>query len=445
MYRKIWLGLVALILVGCGLLGEGDLAVEPTVTAEIPTPANTPVISSSVLSAPAPLLGVEGGETDVLTLWTMAQFSPSNELPGGAPLLEQLSAFNDSHPDLSLYVELKTVADQGGMLSYLRTGRNVAPSILPDLILLPTGQIPAAVSDGLIFPLNGLVAEGQLDEAMFDDLYPAGRELVTIGENVYGYPIAFENIYHFAYNSNVVTQTLGATWGDLGGDSVANLIFPAGGAAGGQLALQLYMEAGGTFVNVAGESALEQTALVTALTVLSEGVEAGFVWPASVDVGSLEESWQIFQNSPSSLVQTSAEQFLRQRGLGFTVDFVPLPGREAPLPPHVTGWAWAISTPDPARQALAAELISWLGLPQNVGEWSVQALRPPARRGAMNSWAVEDAYTVFLHEQLLMAEAFPAGATSQIVDVFNQAVVAVVAQTSTPQEAADAAVAAVGE
>lgn len=422
-------------------MGGDDEGVGVTETPVLPTPANTPVISSSEIT-PVPL-GIANEDALRFTLWTLPQFSPSNELPGGAPLLEQLSAFDASHPDLSLYVELKTVAGQGGMLSYLRTGRSVAPSILPDLILLPTDQIASAASDGLIFPLNNLVAEGQLDGAMFDDLYPAGRELVTVGENIYGYPIAFENIYHLAYNSNVVTQTIGTTWPALIDDSPANLIFPAGSGVGGQLLLQLYLEAGGTFADVNGDPALQQEALVTALTLLADGVESGFVWPASADVGSIEESWQIFQNSPNSLVQTSAEQFLRQRTLGFNLDFVPLPGRDDPLPPHVTGWAWAISTPDPARQALAAELISWLASAQNLGEWSVQASHPPARRGAMNSWDVDDPYTAFLHEQLLMAEAFPAGATSQMMNALNDAVLAVVAGTSTPQEAADAAVEAV--
>ncbi|MCZ7665937.1 MAG: hypothetical protein M5U34_01185 [Chloroflexi bacterium] len=43
-------------------------------------------------------------------------------------------------------------------MNYLRTGRSVAPTILPDLIALPIGQLTAAADEGLITLLEDLLA-----------------------------------------------------------------------------------------------------------------------------------------------------------------------------------------------------------------------------------------------------------------------------------------------
>ena len=431
--------LVLTFLLGaCNLLQRGEETPEATATAPIPTPADTPVLENPP-STPEPIAPVQ--TTITLTVWTTSDIAPRTDLPGGAAMLEQFNAYDQSHPDVNLFVELKTVSDQGGSLSYLRTGRSVAPNILPDVVLLPTNNLTAAVAQELIFPLNDL-----LPQAMMNDLYPAAREMAIVDESIYGYPIALSGLEHIVYNRNVITDTLPATWSELTVRGEENsLIYPAAGPAGAELTLQLYLEAGGSLTTEGGQPLLEVEPLATALNQLNQSVAANFVDPQSGSTVTLDQAWQAYVGGRSDLVQTSASVYLRQQAEGASGDFAftPLPGPDGPLEPLVVGWAWTITSPDPVRQALAAELVQWLASPQNMGEWSRQSRLLPARPGGFETWPTDDPYVLFLQRQLEVAQPFPARANSAMMQALSKATADVVLQLATPEAAAEEAVTAI--
>lgn len=428
------LALLAL-LAACGLLGNEGGDVEATNTPELPTPADTPAVNAED-PTPAPEETVNP-ESLTFTLWTVPEVSPRTEIPGGAVLLDQLNAFDSSHPDLSLYVELKTDSGQGGMLSYLRTGRGVAPGILPDVIILPADQLAGAVADGLVVSLEGL----QLAPEMFEDLFPAGQELVTLGETTYAYPLALTEFGHIAYDGNAVTETIPADWDSFIDLENGRLVFPAAGSDGAKLALQFYLAEGGTLTDVSGAPQLEVEPLTTALEVIADAVNNGFVLPASGEITTLAETWQLFQTGSATIAQTEAEQFLGQRALGFNASFAPIPGPTDYFAPLAGAWVIAMTTPDPARQAIVAELISWLSSPANMGAWSLESGHVPARRSAFDVWPADDPYADFLRLQSELAEPFPEAANVAIMSALTEAVTAVVRRTSTPTAAAQAAAA----
>ena len=423
-----------LLLAACGLLGKEEKAPGTTATPAIPTAANTPTRASTA-ATPEPIALASSAMT--LTLWTSPDMAPRTELPGGTTLLDQLNAFDSSHPDLNLYVELKTIADQGGILSYLRSGRSIAPSILPDVILLSTHHLRDAAAQDLIYPLDDL-----LDEEMVNDLYPVARELAA-DEFLYGYPFALTNFQHLVYNSNVITATLPGNWPDLIAADRGHFIFPAAGPVGAEFTLQLYLAGGGTLLNDAGQPALQVDPLADAFRQIEQGVTANFIDVESGNTVTVEQAWQILQNQPDHIAQTTAAHFLRQQVLdgSGTYNYVPLPGPNGPLPSLVDGWTWAISTPDPARQALAAELISWLASSQNLGEWSFQSRILPARRSAFLFWPQDEPYVAFLQEQIANARPFPDGANTTLLAALNDGTSDVVLGLTTTQAAAEEAAA----
>lgn len=430
------LTLLLLLTGACSLLEEAEEASEVAETPVLPTAASTLSPDSTPEAAetaePAPTI-------QTITLWTTPELAPRSDLPGGPTLSEQLNAFDNSHPDIRVVVEAKSVSDQGGSLGYLRTGRTVAPSVLPDLILLPDNHLAEAVAQDLIFPLDPL-----LSSEMLEDLYPAAREMGQVEEQLYGYPFAFTNLRHLVYNPAVITDTLPLTWPDLlAEDNPGTLVFPAAGPAGAAFTLHYYLDAGGTLRNEANQPALQVEPLTAALTQIQQGVAANFVDPQSGNTATVEQAWQIFQNSSTSIVGTNANHFLRVRvpGSAGTYAFAPLPGPQGPLPPLVNGLTWAISTPDPARQALAAELLSWLATSENLSEWTQQSYLLPARPSALALWEPEDEYVAFLGDRLEAARPFPAEANSAILLALSEATAEVILQLNTPQAAAEAAVA----
>ncbi len=297
----LWLGLV-----GCGLLGnesDPNAAATPTVfispTAPSPLPCrNHQPHSEAVLSTPAP---------DLLTLrlWTTEEISPRSEVRGGPVLVEQLNAFDSAHPELALDVQLKMVTGQGGVLNYLRTGRTVAPTILPDVVLLQTSQLAAATQEGLIYPLDSL-----LSREMVNDLYPAAANLSRVNNALMGYPFFLTGLEHLAYNSTAITTTLPITWTGLMSLPNAALVFPAASQAGTRLLLQLYLAAGGTLTNDAGQPNLQVEPLTQALNLINRGRQTGVIMLESDNLTTSTVKHGSFSRlAPPNIVPTSPRNF----------------------------------------------------------------------------------------------------------------------------------------
>lgn len=413
---------------------------EPT---PVSVPATPDATSSPTASAPLNITPVITEAPPVtrsitLTLWTNTEIAPNNDVPGGSVLLEQLSAFDNDHSNISMLVELKTIADQGGTLSYLRTGRTVAPDILPDVVLLPAAQLRTAANQGLIFPLDGLI-----DQEAIDDLFPVARELAVVDEQLYGYPFALTNLQHVVYSSSSITQTVSANWSSLVEQKPGSFIYPAAGAVGAEVTAHFYQQLGGSFADESGQPQLQLEPLVSALDLIQRGVAQGFIDPQSGGIATTEEAWQIFQESPARIVQTTASYFLGRRAVDNNTELrvAPLPGPDGALPATVGAWTWTISTSDPERQEVAAALINWLATPANSGAWSLQSYSLPARASAFNTWP-EDSYTTFLQRQAAVANPLPTGLNSTILTALSDATTAVILGLSEPTDAAEQALSA---
>ena len=400
--------------------------VETAVTPNSPAPETTPdiAIPTTAVTQTQPSLRV----------WLPPEIALSSE-EGAAILNSQLAAYRTNHPDIEITIEQKSMSGQSGILNYLRTGRTVAPTILPDLIAIPIDQLGPALSEELIYPIDGLIETKSLE-----DLYPAALELVLKDSQVSGYPFVLTGVPHLAYNSETVTMTIPTDWEPFI-NLPYNLVFPANGLSGGTLALQLYLAADGTLINEAGQVALQFEPLLMALQQLELAQDNGFILGQSGNYSSLEESWQQLQSGTAALAITNSEQYLRLRDTDDTILVTAVPGLQRPLTPLVSGWAWAVSTADPAQRELAAELLAAFIAADQLGEWSYASNFLPAREEAFTFWPQEDPYVTFIQEQLARAGAMPIGSSS-IMTALNNAVFDVITQAKTAQAAAEDAVAA---
>jgi ABC-type glycerol-3-phosphate transport system substrate-binding protein len=432
--RRLLLALFLLLfLTSCSLISRDETEPEATEIAPSPTAVITPTIEATL---PATEPAIPASQQS-LNIWVLTEISTQADSPGGTILAEQLAAFETNHPNVTLNIESKAPSGQGDTLSYLRSGREVAPSILPDLILLPADSLSTAAAEELIYPLQDYVSPEDIT-----DLFPAANELSQIDGQIYGYPFALSNIGHMAYNPNVFTDTIPITWDVYADREQANFFFPAAGPSGAELALQLYFSAGGNILSEPGQPALEVEPLATALTFFSQGRDQGFLPSQTSNLTSLNETWQAFINREAASVQTVESQYQVERNSGIESDFAKLPGIEAPLTPLVKGWIWAISTPDPARQTLAAELLTWLIAAPNIGDWSLAASKLPGRRSAFEQWPNNDPYLNFLQQELEFADPYPVTANTALLSLLSTAVFDVLTQAKPPLQAAEDTVAA---
>jgi ABC-type glycerol-3-phosphate transport system substrate-binding protein len=426
--------MLVFMLAACGLLADETTAPENEAESTLPTPANTPDLTDAATQQPdipiaAPIL--------TFTVWTVPEISTDSTIPGGDILAGQMEAFNLTHPDISLQVEQKSVLGQGSILNYLRTGRDVAPTVLPDVVLIPSGQLPDMVADEQIFPL------GALEEAMYTDLFPVAREMATVDGELMGYPYTISHLDHLAYDGTIITTAIPTTWNELVNLQGGTFVFPAAGPAGAELLLQFYLEQGGTLTDEDGTVRLETEPLATALSQFFGASANDFIFPESDNLNNLQDTWRLYQENAASIALSEAEVMLPPRTQGATSRFAVIPGTTNTFSPLVSSWIWAVSTPDPARQSIAAEFISWLGSAANMGEWSLQSGQIPSRRTAFEAWPAGDAYYNFLRDQADIAEPLPPAATTTVMNALTAALVSVLNGSETPAGAAQTAAEAV--
>lgn len=435
MRAKVWyLILVAIILPGCGNLESDSEDPSSIGLTETPTLSATPTLQPTPI-ATEPVVQPEQLN---LNVWLVSDVTNDPEVPGGSVLAQQLAAFDDNRPNVNLNIEVKSPTGQGGTLSYLRTGRNVAPTILPDLIILPVDQLNTAAAEQLIYPLDSHLTTEQKDE-----LFPAARSMAEVDNMYFGYPFTLSNLGHMAYDTTVLTDTVPATWDDLLLDESSSLIIPGAGASGAELALQMYLASGGSLVTEANQPNLEVEPLTVALDHISRASTVGRISVQSSNVGTLAEAWQFLEDGVANMAQTNENLYLQESATNREVEFAELPSLDQRLEPLVDGWAWAISTPDLARQELSAELMAWLIESQNLGEWSLAASTLPGRRSAFDLWPSRDPYVEFVENELDRAQPFPAAANANVMNALSSAVFDVLTLAKSPQLAAEEAAMAV--
>jgi ABC-type glycerol-3-phosphate transport system substrate-binding protein len=187
---------------------------------------------------------------------------------------------------------------------------------------------------------------------------------------------------------------------------------------------------------------LEIDALRVALDALEEGRDNGFIVTQSSRVSTEDQAWQIFLGGGASIARTTSDHFLGESTTGLPIEYTVTPGIDRPLTPLVSGWAWAISTSDPARRVLALELIQNLVAAENLGVWSEESDILPSRRDALATWSRDGAYTGFIRQDLERAHPLPVASTSKLLTVLGDAVFQVVSGAKTAEEAAEDAVTA---
>ncbi|MCA9874512.1 MAG: extracellular solute-binding protein [Anaerolineales bacterium] len=433
----VFFPLLTVFLAACDLLNNVS-NVPAEATAVSATPAVALTLTPAVQSTPNFVIAATITPTDnSLIIWLPPAIASRTEA-GAVTLSDQLLAFNNVHPDLEIIVEQKPTTGQGGALNYLRTGRGVAPGVLPDLIALPVTQLAAAANEGLVFPM-----EEFLDPAAVDDLFPPARAWAYNADHLVGYPFALTDMLHLEY-SNTITEPVALTWASFISDTTRHMVLPAAGPDGGRLALEFYLAAGGNLTNEAGQPILELDPLTTALEQLYDGRANGFILQQSSNITNLADGVRLVRDGSTDYALTSSDVFLQSTTTDYTPQFAAVPGLDQPLPALVNGWAWATTTPDAGRKALAAELITFLTTPENLGSWSRQSQILPTTPGAFSAWPNDDVYAAFAQNELQRAIPMPLTASSTIMAALDNAVFDVISLNKSPAVAAAEAVAAVG-
>ncbi|MEW5959633.1 MAG: extracellular solute-binding protein [Chloroflexota bacterium] len=422
---------------GCQTSPTGDQPIAATPNAGV-TPIARP-IPTTVIRATSTLTAsaTPANDTIALTFWTVESISPQADGERGDFFSNSLRAFRRDHPNIEVNLILKKASGKGGVVDFLRTAKEVAPSVLPDIALLNATDLTQAFTDNLIQPLDG-----RLDRSIVQDLLPAARKMGTVDDRLGGVPLGLE-MEHIVYNTLVFTGTP-VLWTDVL-TRETRYLFPAKGVNGlvNDATLSQYFSAGGEFIDDNGSPKIDDRVLRRVLDTYQQALEAGALEASLLEAATPEELWPIYLEARAGVAQVSVRQYLTDRELLNNSVYAAAPLIDAnETPAAIThGWVLVLVTADPVRQQAALSLMEWFLSTNNNAAWNNINKSIPTRDTAFQQLANDDPYWTFLSEQLNTARPQP-GFTGydQIGRIIQQAVQQVISGEATPQEATATAI-----
>lgn len=326
----------------------------------------TPSSTDTVL--PTPSAGVSS-----LVIWLPPTFRPDSNSPAGNLLQQRMEAFKTQHYGVDIMVRIKAATGAGGLRDSLTAAAAAAPGALPDVVALDQSNLRAAAIKSLIHPLNSL-----LPSDTWSVYYPFARQMVVVDGQYFGLP--------FTADAMVMANTLipasdPLRWEDA--HAWANpLVLPLGDSRALFLFYGYYAAGGAQMLSVA-DAVIDPEPLAQELDWLYIMQEHEVLSGRSLQIDTFDASFLAISNFGES----AATMYSIASGAGdFYLGFLPTPhGETFSL---ATGWSWAVATPDPLRQTMAAELMAWLSDPEFLAEWTeAQGVLPPST-GVLELWPI---------------------------------------------------------
>lgn len=415
--QALALMLCALALTACATPQVSAHSAQVTLTISAPTPSATPTATPPVINVWFPALLAY--ETELLTA---TQFSE----------LAQDYTRQTGH---AVNVRLRRADGLGGIFETLSSAAQVAPSALPDLVLMRARDLPRAAAARLIAPLGrNLSAQ--------DAYFSTALALARYEDAFYGIP-HFLELQHTVYRGD---STPPLAWQTLISRQVP-YVFPAKVARGANgTLLSHYVALGGKFADQNGEPLIDYEPLLILLSLYDEARLAGSLPDNVLDYAEPPEYWTTFLASKTMLAQVDSTFFLRQRASGSPTDIatwqvaaLPHISTEQPSLSLVDGWLWALVTTEPERQRRALALIEWLQEPKRFAAFSEQAYVLPARRTALSAWSEPD-YAAFAATLLDRSLApLPDSVDSTVAEALQESFVRLLKGELSAEAAANAA------
>jgi len=423
---------------GCGQATPTSLSAPPT---PIPSPLQ-PTSTPTPTAAPQPMIVT-------LKLWLPEELNPYGGGPGANALAEQLTEFSEAHPDLQVEVTVKKARGRGGLFDFLRTARDAAPSVLPDLVVLDAADLETVAGSNLLQPLDDL-----LPETTLNDRFPFAREMGTVenqsGEQAatLGYVIGAD-MHHLVYRP-ALFDSPPISWTQVISPPVPFLF-----AADGQdrevndATLIQYLAAGGKLTDAEGQPWLDQEVMVSVLSFYSDCIGTGTISPTvALNIGDADQAWERFQAGEGGMAVVRARRYWpwSQAENEETIAAGSVPTQDGHPYSIARGWAIGMVADDPARQVLAMMLLNWLIAPNHNAEWTQADGYLPGRRSALQMWNVSSAEQAMLRGMLDAATPAPDPETMATAGrVMQEALEAVLRRRGTPEEAAAAAAESLGQ
>ena len=389
----------------------------------LPTPLPTSPPTPNPLPTPTPQPTPTPVSRELnLMLWIPDILDPYAEANGAVALGMQVADFDRASYEINVEVLVKKGTGSGGLYDLLSTASDVAPSIVPDLLILNQQDLLRAVREGLVQPL----ADYMPSDAGY---FPTALEAMTTEEGLWAFPYV-ATAEQMGYRPTV-TLTAPITWTAVLSHAYSLVLpgAPSDGLAGDAL-LSMYIGAGGRVVDDKGQPTLDRTVLEKVYGFILDLQEAGLLDAEQVlGLTDTTSCWNALLEGQAQLSPVSVSAYWNPRlaSLSKTDESSALEVTATPadviLPtwvPTESGapvtilhtWGIAVTTDDPVRQEAALELVRWLVSAQRMADLTRMASLAPTRQQVVATWELPPDEESFVIE-LLSSSVSPPPANAE--------------------------------
>ncbi|MCD6519290.1 MAG: extracellular solute-binding protein [Anaerolineae bacterium] len=373
-----------------------------------------------------------------LRIWAPPELVLGFQENSSQPVTQTLSAllqeFEGSYPSLRFEVEPKSPYGLGGLAHLLITTHAAVPTQMPDLVLVDTAELPKLSRAGIPVAFEDVISPQDWEE-----FYPFARQCVTFQGKSLGLP-TYTDLLIAVYNVSLVKEPP-RTWTELM-EIKSSYIFPMaeGDGSAADIFLLQYLAAGGTLGKE--RMSLNPTIMAGVLRNYREAMDRGVIPDFVRGLGTLETCWGVYLTGDAGMANVSSYQYQRDRSLLKRTRYTQIPTVSGKPLSLARTWAWIVTTPDPQRQEIAAQVALFLTNPEVLSKWVGSTPHLPVSKRALRKVVQDPAYYAFLED--LMQHAFPypdLQSYSRIQPILIHMIGSVLNGSNTPEQAALAAAA----
>jgi len=381
------LGLI-LILSGCSGINQPGVIKTPDTSNPVSTATPQQPAENGAIQTEEPI----DNKPVTLILWVPDDFAVSSGEQVQKLLIDRLDAFEIDHPGISIDLRFKNVKQEENMMDLLNTANRVAPSVLPDVILLNRSDMETAAIKGLLIPFDNFQAGAEIK-----GIFPGFADPGNIQGSTFGVPAAGDGL--FVIDNEFSRETL-PSWKEILSSTLkigVNLNDP-----NATVFIALYLSAGGQLTDENGKPHLDQDIFIQFLTFIRETrIQSAFPnW--SLLASDWTEVSKRFENGESDMEINWYSSTIKNGLDRYT--YHALPGLSDSSATNLSGWYWSIANPAPDRPSIRMELLSFLSQPVFASPWSYTAGYLPVSN---QEWPIFDSSSTELQAVLDSAKPLP--------------------------------------
>ena len=371
-YGRFRFFLTGMGLLVCLLTGSCKPDGEATPLVPSPTPRLETILPTRTSDQP-------NDESQSLTIWIPPLLG--FDTPAGSMLNEHLANFETAHNHIDINIRVKENDGPSGILETLSSASLVAPSTLPEIVLLDPTTLNTAALKGLIEPLDQIIQSPQTPE-----WYPFAIEAAFVDSTFYGLPFMSE-AEAFAYRK----ESFESEPKDLAEllSSAETILFPLGDQTS-KFTLIQYFSSGGELVDDNGSPVVDVAILTDLLTFYLSAKEAGQLPLYSLQLQYAEDTWFALTEANTNAAVIPVE-VLRDALTGNSYSVSPWPTYDGSGVIPTRTFCWAVVSKDESIYDPISQVLQWLHDPEFLGKMSETLGMLPVTSTAMQEWTDPEA------------------------------------------------------